>query len=1014
MKKRYACFATIIFIFLSIIIFSGCSILDKDPANNEKIKNLRDLNARVVEEDIVYDGTEKRVTIALYDGESLVETIPKDNPQSDFRLDYRNNVNAGEAKVYIYAEDESTKYMGNISVTFVISPVPSATVDNVEQLKQYCSSGNYLEVKLGEDLTLPQNNTLRVNDKTTLNLNGKTLYVEGAFDVYGCLKFESDSVLYLHSVANIKSGTISANGTNAAIYSDAALELPAKHDGVDVYIRTKLTVSLDKYRYDYSGEEITPAVISDVDAAEYDVVYENNKNVGTATVVVTAKTDSKYVFGTHEKTFSIVPVEKMATDDATLAEIMKDKNHTLITLAGSFSDVVVPEGYDVIVNNVNISGDLTVNGKLTVKLGTNLSVGGQMTVGGTFTNEGNVILTGLQNDGKIDNYKKLTLNGNFSNYNALFNGNACEIYCNGAYVSGENSTFINNGLVYYEGAYNSAGETSNNDTIYFFAKENVTSVKRIENYGYIYSDIPLADIIHNTSKGKSVTRREITNEFVSLYVTEFNYDGKVKSPIPIFVSGSTALTVETSDYVLTKRYVGSEGSVYDTIKPGVVDVTITFKKESKSYTGTIVLQYEIVRGIYTITKDADFDVVFADNNYATALISGKFSTSKDLVIPEYSELKIEEDGGLVYTGTMQVFGEVNNYGNLAFAKTGVEQITIGDGGSINNVGNMYFNEAAQIGVISGDGEIYVRTEIQQSYIIDLPDTVVYNTLSSDGMCPNFKMVMDGSELIVKEDYMAVYSNNKIITTINSRAKVTVHAQDFSKHIYGTTSKLFNIERGTIIVDDYDDMKKAFAIKTGDVCNFSTIYLGRDLMKSIGAAVQTQYETITIPKDTVLDCGEYVLDLRIREGYKGSYKIENYGTIKIKKAFPNVDYKYDTMCGGEVIGETNNMKDLVALSKICSRIDITGDITNLSGGTYEIAPTKCDLVIDLHGHRLVNIVLELNCSNYHLTMTSTGSKGTVIVKIKHANMQITFDNLNVKNMTPDAFTRYVKYNNCNVT
>lgn len=999
----------IIFIFLSIIIFSGCSILGKDPAKNEKIKNLRDLTAQVVEEDIVYDGTEKQVSVALYDGETLVDTVSGNKSHSDLRIEYQNNVNAGEAKAYVYAKDDSTKYKSNTSVTFVISPVASATVHDVETLQQYCSTGNYLEVKLGEDLTLSQNSTLRVNAKTTLNLNGKTLNVDGALNVYGCIKFESNSTLYLHSVANIKEGSISVSGTNVAIYSDMELELPTTCEGLDVFIRTKLNFSLEKGLYNYSGEAITPAVISNVDATEYDVTYENNIDVGTATVVVTAKPDSKYVFGTHKMTFSIVPVEKTATDDATLAEIMKNKNFTLITLKGNFSNVVVPEGYDVTFTDVNISGNLTVNGKLTVKLGTNLSVGGQMTIGGTFTNEGNVILTGLQNDGKIDNYKKLTLNGNFSNNNTLFNGNACEIYCNGAYVCGENSTFNNSGLVYFEGAYNSAGEVSNNGNIYFFAKENITSIKKITNDGCIYSDISLADIVNNSYKGKSVLRREITDEFVSLYVTEFNYDGKVKSPMLRFVSGSMALTVETSDYVLKKRYVGSEGSVYDTVKPGVIDVTITFKKESKSYTGTIVLQYEIVRGIYTITKDADFDVVFADNNYATALISGKFSTGRDLVIPEYSELKIAEDGGLVYTGNMQVFGEVNNYGNLSFAKTGFEQITIGDGGSINNAGNVYFNEIAQTGVISGDGGIYVRTEIQQSYITDLPAMVAYDTLSSDGMCPDFKIVMDGKELIVKEDYTSGYSNN---TTVNPTAKVTIKAHDFSKFIYGYTDKLFGIERGTITVDSYDRMKNAFNIKTGDVCNFSTVYLGANLIKSIGAVIQPQYETITIPKDTILDCGEYVLDLRIREGYKGIYKIENYGTIKIKKTFPNVDYKYDTMCGGEVIGETDNMKDLVALSYICSKINITGDILYESGALI-IRPNKCDLVIDLQGHTVSNLV-ELYCQNKSLSIISTGSKGKITVKITYANIQINFDNLNVRNTTPDAFTRYVKYNNCNVS
>lgn len=992
-----------IFVMISIILLTSCSILDR---GSKKIKNLRDFTAQIVEDNITYDGTEKQVTVALYEGNNLVDTVSGNTTHPDLEIRYYNNIDAGDATVYVCANETTTKYIGGISVSFVISPVVSVTVNDADSLRKISSSGNYLEVKLGEDLTIPKNNSLNVHSKTTLNLNGKKLHTEGPLIINGCVSFENDSALYLHDEVRIKgNNSISINGTNATIYSDMPLELPTTYEGLDVYVRTRLKISLEKYLYDYTGEEISPEVISDFDEGEYDVRYENNIDVGRATAVVTAKPDSKYVFGTWQEYFTISTVAKIAYNDAMLAEIMQDKNFTVITLEGEFSDVVIPEGYNVTANDITISGNLTINGTLHVSQYKRMSVSGQTTINGTFTNNGDAIFTELQNNGTINNYEKFTLNSKFQNDATLLNGGWGEIYCNDDYASGASSTFTNNGLVYYESTFENKGEMNNKGNIYFFAKENITASNKIINDGCIYSDISLTDMIANSYKGKSVVRCEITDEYISLYSTEFYYDGKAKAPMPKFVSGLGALTVDSNDYYVTRRYSDSESSSYATTKPGVVNMTISFKKDSKSYTGSIVLQYEIFRGIYTITQDSDFNTVFEDENYATALISGNFSTNKDLLIPDYSELRISENGGLVYTGQMQVFGMVNNYGNLAFAKTGFTQIVVEEGGCINNAGNVFFNESSQENVISGDGEIYVRKEIQQSNIKDFPDMVPYDTLDNAGVRPVFRVVMDELELVLQEDYIAEYTNNK---TINSSAHVTVRAKDFSKYIYGYVGKYFAIERGTITVKSYDNMIKALEKKTNDICNFSTIYLGNDMVKAIGAITSSQSETITIPKDTVLDCGQYVLDLRIKEGQKGKYEIKNYGTILVKKVFPNINYKYNTTYGGEIIGEADNIEDLVSLAEMCSKIDITGNIP--AYGTDTIRPTKCNLVIDLHGYT-VGVVL-LYCQYYSLKITSTDRRGTITVKISYVNTQITFDNLRLPYYYDyNESSRYVTITNC---
>lgn len=1008
MRKKYISLVLSISIIFSLIMFTSCSIMRHKPSSNTEAKNIRDFTFEIVEDDITYDGTEKQVTIALYEGDKLVDTIPKDNSHSDLEVRYNNNINAGEASAFIFAKDDSIKYIGGIKLSFVISPIASIIVDDANLLNQYSSSGNYLEVKLGCDLTVPENLFIDVNEKTTLNLNGKNLHIKGSLFVFGCIEFEKDSSLYLHGETQIKGGinSIAINGPNATIYTDSTLTLPATYEGLNIYQRTKLNVSLPQYNYNYNEQEITPTIIANCDESEYDIKYENNKNVGKATVIVTAKTDSKYVFGTSLINFNITTINKIANNDAMLAEIMQDQNYTNILLDGNFSDVTIPEGYNVTTNDVTISGNLIVDGTLTVNSDKNILVDGKTIINGIFINNGYTAIENLQNNGEISNNNTITINGQFSNNKILLNNSFSKLYCNSDYRNAENSSVNNLGLIYFEKSYEDVGEMTNKGNIYFFAKENITSTNKIENDGCIYSDISLINIIHNSYKGKSIVRREISNDFVSLYKSKFYYDAKAKSPTLKFVNGSNNLTVNSDDYYLTKRYTNSETNSYTTINPGIVNVTIEFKKESKSYTGTIVLQYEILRGIYTITNDSDFDMAFADENYATALIDEKFNTNKDLIIPYYSELKISENGGLVYTGTMHVSGVVNNYGNLTFAKTGSSQININEDGKINNSGSIFFNDFAQDGVISGEGKIYVRTEIQNSFITDFPDKVPFDTLSSAGVCPDFKVIMNEIELILHDDYIAEYRNNK---TINTNALVTVKANDFSQNIYGSVIISFVIERGTITVNSYDDMKNALTKKTGDVCNFTTINLGCNLVKTIGYITSTQIETLTIPKDTVLDCGQYILDLRIKDGYKGKYKIENSGTIKVKKPFTNTDYNYSEINGGEVIGETNNFSDLAGLSKMCSKIYITGNVTYQTG-THIIQPTLCNLEIELNGYTLP--IITIQCRLKTLTIKSTNKPGKISsVKILSTEANIIFENLMISSRDDNGFSHRIFYKNC---
>jgi hypothetical protein len=81
------------------------------------------------------------------------------------------------------------------------------------------------------------------------------------------------------------------------------------------------TLALPAYSYDFTGSQITPAVIVEIDSlplaegSDYTVSYDDNINPGTATVTVTAKADSDYE-GSASVQFTIKPLALPSTGPA--------------------------------------------------------------------------------------------------------------------------------------------------------------------------------------------------------------------------------------------------------------------------------------------------------------------------------------------------------------------------------------------------------------------------------------------------------------------------------------------------------------------------------------------------------------------------------------------------------------------------------------------------------------------------------------------------------------------------
>lgn len=121
----------------------------------------------------------------------------------------------------------------------------------------------------------------------------------------------------------------------------------------------------------YDGTEKKPSVEIKVgetviDADEYDVTYKNNVNVGTASVKVSAKEDSKILKGTVTVGFEIVKANKQVSTLADISAVMEDSNYEGVVISSAFNvlseeTLDIPEGFTINMGNNVLTNDGTIN-----------------------------------------------------------------------------------------------------------------------------------------------------------------------------------------------------------------------------------------------------------------------------------------------------------------------------------------------------------------------------------------------------------------------------------------------------------------------------------------------------------------------------------------------------------------------------------------------------------------------------------------------------------------------------
>lgn len=286
---------------------------------------LSDVNVSLYNVDsCVYSGEEQEPSFAVkIDDETL---LTKD---TDYTVSYENNVDAGTATIVLEGKGN---YKGTIKEEFTIQPrkLEDATVND---LPGYTYTGEALkpviDLKL-DGVSLSVGKDYTVNYKDNINVGTATVTISGKGNYTGVVERTFD-------IKKKNLSNISIRNIPDQVYTGAAIQ-PIVSLELDIY--TALTAGVD-----------------------YMVSYQNNVNVGTATVKVQGV--GNYT-GSIEKTFKITPKSLVDASVVTDSVVYYSGQEVQPTVAVVSGGKTLYNGYEYTVtykDNKNIgTATVTVNG----------------------------------------------------------------------------------------------------------------------------------------------------------------------------------------------------------------------------------------------------------------------------------------------------------------------------------------------------------------------------------------------------------------------------------------------------------------------------------------------------------------------------------------------------------------------------------------------------------------------------------------------------------------------------
>ena len=558
------------------------------------------------------------------------------------------------------------------------------------------------------------------------------------------------------------------------------------------------------------------------------------------------------------------------------------------------------------------------------------STGAQLIIGGN---------SKIDISGIVDNYGKITNNGNFALDNNV------QILVNDA--------FENNGHV----------------------------------WGFADSFIGISD---NYTK-----KVALTNEMLELSIGNIDYD-KTAHKADVTVNGETLDLTKSSI-----SFLRSEKTTTDFTSVGQIDCVVRILNDYYKYSGSCSKSYRINYGSTTVDSISTLASALNDKNWGSISLSadiiGTQFTTSSLTISSTQSLdtnghRLELHGnnlsvyGKLYVDSIGSGDTIENVG-LYYDKSTYSSASlhIHEGGEIVNNGLVYFSERIDANSIGhtgtgkitnngtlytivninyfadNNGDLYIRKQIENSNV-ELQYTDI-NYDYGNALTPTLEL-KTGTTTIDPENYSVEYTNN-----INAgQASITITNQnDFSPYFYGSYVAHFTINRiDKPISGEYGTIDNSYF---EDNINYYKFTLTQNV---------SLVEDITIPSNTILDLGPYRINTM---PYLTQYTITLADDV-------------------EVYVEVSTFDDLEAYKYIATRIDITADITSTNTNkAFDIAMNKTaslipgwsnynqyKLEIDLNGHTLdanvtvKNVNVDYNATNQtgeiNISFVSSGAKGTI--------------------------------------
>ena len=706
----------------------------------------------------IYDGTEKKPSVTVKDGNTTIN--------SDFyNVSYSNHINVGTATVTVTDKDGGN-YVVSGTKTFTINrktvsnptitlsetsyvydsnpKTPSVTVkdgNNVIPPSEY--SVSYSDNKNAGTATVTindnPNGNYTVNGYTTFSITPEQLTVTvTANDLYynyeeqnlvtGSLSGSGDlrGCQILYSLDNVTSSTNVPKGKEAKTYTvyynvlgdGNHMSQPKKTINVTIKGRKvdnpRIEISPSTFTYDRNPKTPDVTVYDGnylISSSEYTVSYSNNTNAGTtATVTVTDKEGGNYVVN-GSKTFTIKPKEVF---DPT---ITLSKTSYVYDNNPKTPDVTVKDGSDVIPTS-----------EYSVSYSEN-------------TNAGIAIVTVADSNADGGNYTIRTKSETFTIEKEQLE---VTVTANDLYYNYEEQELVT-GSIKGSGTYNPIQYSLDNVTY----TTSVPKGKKTKTYTVYYK---VAD--DDNHKGQDVKSINVTikgkkvdNPKIEISPSVCTYDGKPKTPDVRVYDGTTE--------ILSSEF------------------TVSYSNNTNVGTATVTIT-DVEGGTYTVSGKATFYIQEAGSSYIPPIAkTGLTYTGKaqELVTP-----------GSTTTGTMHYYS-LDGKSYSTDIPTGIDAKTYTVYYKVVGDDNHEDSPAVELSVTISSKDVTnpTITLSQSSYFYD-------GTAKKPSVT-----VKDGDTTIDSKEYTVSYSNN---TNIGS-AIVTIKDKEGGNYIVSgkTTFSILDSKSG---------------------------------------------------------------------------------------------------------------------------------------------------------------------------------------------------------------------------